>query len=299
MKFTRLRLSGFKSFVDPVELYLQEGLTGIVGPNGCGKSNLVEALRWVMGENSAKAMRGGGMDDVIFSGSRGRTARNIAEVSLLVDNSDRRAPAQFNDSDELEISRRIERESGSAYRVNGKEARARDIQILFADAATGSHSPSIVSQGRVGALINAKPRDRRSILESAAGISGLHARRHEAELRLKAAEENLVRLADIMGQIEAQLANLKRQARQAMRYQKISAEIRAQEAILLYLRWSKAAEELDTVRAELAELESQVTALTREAATATAHQTETSAKLPDCAYRYRIATSMNTEPRNV
>ena len=193
MKFTRLRLSGFKSFVDPVELYLQEGLTGIVGPNGCGKSNLVEALRWVMGENSAKAMRGGGMDDVIFAGSRGRTARNIAEVTLLVDNSDRRAPAQFNDSDELEISRRIERESGSAYRVNGKEARARDIQILFADAATGSHSPSIVSQGRVGALINAKPRDRRSILESAAGISGLHARRHEAELRLKAAEENLVR----------------------------------------------------------------------------------------------------------
>jgi len=281
VKFTRLRLSGFKSFVDPVELYLQEGLTGIVGPNGCGKSNLVEALRWVMGENSAKAMRGGGMDDVIFAGSRGRSARNIAEVTLLVDNSDRRAPAAFNDADELEISRRIERESGSAYRINGREARARDVQILFADAATGSHSPSIVSQGRVGQLINAKPRDRRSILESAAGISGLHARRHEAELRLKAAEENLVRLADVMGQIETQLSGLKRQARHALKYQKISAEIRSMEAILLYQRWSAAAEQLEKAQAELQEMEGQVTALTREAAIATYKQTETSTALPD------------------
>ena len=285
MKFTRLRLSGFKSFVDPVELYLQEGLTGIVGPNGCGKSNLVEALRWVMGENSAKAMRGGGMDDVIFAGSRGRSARNIAEVTLLVDNAARRAPAAFNDADELEISRRIERESGSAYRINGREARARDVQILFADAATGSHSPSIVSQGRVGQLINAKPKDRRSILESAAGISGLHARRHEAELRLKAAEENLLRLADVMGQIETQLSSLKRQARHALRYQKISAEIRSHEAILLYLRWSMASEQLEKAQADLSEMESQVAALTREAAIATYKQTEASAALPDMRQR--------------
>lgn len=281
MKFKRLRLSGFKSFVDPVELYLQDGLTGIVGPNGCGKSNLVEALRWVMGENSAKAMRGGAMDDVIFAGSAGRSARNISEVTLLLDNSDRKAPAAFNDADELEISRRIERESGSTYRINGREARAKDVQILFADAATGSHSPSIVSQGRVGALINAKPRDRRSILESAAGISGLHARRHEAELRLRAAEENLVRLADVMGQIEIQLASLKRQARHALRYQKISAEIRSQDAILLYLRWSTAAAQLEDVGATLSEIERQVTALTRDAAVATTEQTNTSAKLPE------------------
>ena len=178
MQFTRLRLSGFKSFVDPTELRIETGLTGVVGPNGCGKSNLLEALRWVMGENSPKSMRGAGMDDVIFAGTSNRPPRNLAEVTLSIDNDDLRAPAAFNDETELEVSRRIERDSGSAYRVNGKEMRARDIQLLFADGATGAHSPALVSQGRIGALISAKPQDRRAILEEAAGISGLHSRRN-------------------------------------------------------------------------------------------------------------------------
>ena len=186
MHFTRLRLGGFKSFVDPTEVLIEPGLTGVVGPNGCGKSNLVEALRWAMGENSPKRMRGSEMDDVIFAGSATRPSRNIAEVSLLLDNGDRKAASQFNDHDELEVIRRIERGSGSSYRVNGREVRARDVQLLFADAATGAHSTALVSQGRVGALINAKPKDRRSLLEEAAGITGLHSRRHEAELRLRA-----------------------------------------------------------------------------------------------------------------
>ena len=211
MKFNRLRLLGFKSFVDPSEFVIERGLTGVVGPNGCGKSNLVEALRWVMGESSYKNMRASGMDDVIFSGSLNRPARNTAEVTLYLDNSARTAPPGFNDSDVLEVTRRIEREAGSVYRINGKEVRARDVQLLFADASTGARSPALVRQGQIGELISAKPTSRRLILEEAAGISGLHSRRHEAELRLRGAEQNLERLEDVLGQIELQLDGLRRQ----------------------------------------------------------------------------------------
>eukprot|EP01030_Chromulinospumella_sphaerica_P020715 gene20715-20641_t len=196
MKFTRLRLSGFKSFVEPTDLFIEPGLTGIVGPNGCGKSNLLEALRWVMGESSYKSMRASGMDDVIFSGTTQRPARNMAEVLVTMSNEDGSAPPQYQDQDAIEISRRIERDSGSAYRINGKDVRARDVQLLFADASTGSRSPALVRQGQIGEIINAKPQARRLILEEAAGITGLHTRRHEAELKLRAAEQNLTRLDD-------------------------------------------------------------------------------------------------------
>lgn len=237
MKFNKLRLLGFKSFVEPTEFLIENGLTGVVGPNGCGKSNLVEALRWIMGENSYKNMRASAMDDVIFSGSGNRPARNTAEVSLFLDNADRTAPAAFNDADELQVSRRIERESGSVYRINGKDVRAKDVQLLFADASTGARSPSMVGQGRIGELISVKPVARRALLEEAAGISGLHSRRHEAELRLRAAETNLERLDDVVGQLETQLESLKRQARQANRYRNLSGEIRKTEALLFHLRW--------------------------------------------------------------
>jgi chromosome segregation protein len=226
MKFTKLRLLGFKSFVEPTEFIIERGLTGVVGPNGCGKSNLVEALRWVMGENSYKNMRASGMDDVIFSGSGNRPAPNTAEVGLYLDNSDRTAPAAFNGEDEIQVSRRIERENGSIYRINGKEARAKDVQLLFADASTGARSPSMVGQGRIGELIQAKPQARRQLLEEAAGISGLHSRRHEAELRLRAAETNLERLDDVTSQLESQIESLKRQSRQANRFKALSADIR-------------------------------------------------------------------------
>ncbi|MDE1159479.1 MAG: chromosome segregation SMC family protein [Neorhizobium sp.] len=242
MKFTKLRLLGFKSFVEPAEFVIERGLTGVVGPNGCGKSNLVEAMRWVMGENSYKNMRASGMDDVIFSGSGNRPARNTAEVGLYLDNSDRTAPAAFNDSDEIQVTRRIERENGSVYRINGKEARAKDVQLLFADASTGARSPSMVGQGRIGELINAKPQARRQLLEEAAGISGLHSRRHEAELRLRAAEGNLERLEDVVAQLESQIESLKRQARQANRFKMLSADIRARDAALLHIRWVQAKE---------------------------------------------------------
>jgi chromosome segregation protein len=237
MKFTRLKLHGFKSFSDLTELYLEPGLTGVVGPNGCGKSNLVEALRWVMGESSYKAMRASGMDDVIFSGSGNRPARNSAEVTLVLDNADRTAPAALNNADVLEVTRRIEREEGSVYRVNGKEVRARDVQLLFADASTGAHSPALVRQGQIGELIAAKPQARRALLEEAAGISGLHSRRHEAELRLKAAEQNLERVDDVIAQVTQQLEQLKRQARLATRYRGLSGEIRKAEATLFHIRW--------------------------------------------------------------
>ncbi len=237
MKLTRLRLLGFKSFVEPTDFHIETGLTGIVGPNGCGKSNLVEALRWVMGEASHKAMRAADMDEVIFSGSANRPARNHAEVMLFLDNSERTAPAQFNEHESLEVSRRIEREHGSVYRVNGREARARDVQILFADASTGARSPALVHQGRIGEIIQAKPAQRRRVLEEAAGVAGLHVRRHEAELRLNAAEQNLARLEDVITQIAAQIDALKRQARQAVRYRVVAAELRKAEAMLCHLRW--------------------------------------------------------------
>ncbi|MGP9788367.1 chromosome segregation SMC family protein [Roseinatronobacter sp. NSM] len=240
MQFTRLRLNGFKSFVDPTDLVIQAGLTGVVGPNGCGKSNLLEALRWVMGENRPTAMRGAGMEDVIFAGTDQRPARHFAEVTLQVDNRDRVAPAAFNDADTLDIVRRITRDAGSAYKINGKEARARDVQMLFADASTGAHSPALVRQGQISELINAKPKARRRILEEAAGISGLYQRRHEAELRLRATETNLERISDVIDQMAQQLAQLSRQARQAERYRQIGARLRQVEGLLLYRRWREA-----------------------------------------------------------
>ncbi|MGR3662533.1 MAG: chromosome segregation protein SMC [Paracoccaceae bacterium] len=242
MRFTRLRLNGFKSFVDPTDLIVADGLTGVVGPNGCGKSNLLEALRWVMGENRASAMRGGGMEDVIFAGAASRPSRNFAEVSLHIDNTDRLAPAGFNDSDLLEITRRITRDAGSAFKVNSKDVRARDVQMLFADASTGAHSPALVRQGQISELINARPKARRRILEEAAGISGLYQRRHEAELKLKGAETNLVRVEDVIEQLASQLAVLARQARQAARYRQIGEELRHSEGLLLYRRWKEADE---------------------------------------------------------
>ena len=241
MKFAKLRLTGFKSFVEPTELIIEKGLTGVVGPNGCGKSNLLEALRWVMGENSYKSMRASGMEDVIFSGTTQRPSRNMAEVLVTMHNDDRSAPSAYNDNEMLEISRQIIRDAGSTYRVNGDEVRARDVQLLFADSSTGSRSPALVRQGQIGEIINAKPQARRLILEEAAGITGLHARRHEAELKLKAAEANVARLDDVMGQLETQLASLKRQARQAIKYKQVSAEIRKLEASGLYVSWRDAA----------------------------------------------------------
>ncbi len=235
MQFEKLRIVGFKSFVDPTEFAIEPGLTGVVGPNGCGKSNLVEAMRWVMGETSFKSMRASAMDDVIFNGSGGRPARNTAEVSLIIDNAGRTAPAGWNDAERLEVSRRIEREEGSTYRINAREARARDVQLLFADAASGARSPALVRQGQIGEIIAARPQARRRILEDAAGIAGLHSRRHEAELRLKAAEDNLTRVEDVLRHLEAQVESLGKQARQAVRYKDIAAHIRRAEALLMHL----------------------------------------------------------------
>jgi chromosome segregation protein len=266
MQVERLRLAGFKSFVDATELPIEPGLTGIVGPNGCGKSNLVEALRWVMGEASARRLRGGEMDDVIFAGSANRPARNIAEVSLTIDNATRDAPIAFNDRDAIEIVRRIDRGSGSAYRVNGREARARDVQLLFADAATGAHSGGIVSQGRIGALIAAKPSDRRQLLDEAAGTAGLYQRRHEAELKLNAAEDNLLRVDDVIVTMAAQLDGLKKQARQAQRYRRLSEQIRRTEARLMEARWKEAVAEIERIAGELREAERAVAAATERAA---------------------------------
>ena len=242
LRFSKIRLTGFKSFVDPTDLLIHDGLTGVVGPNGCGKSNLLEALRWVMGENRPTAMRGGGMEDVIFAGAASRPARNFAEVSLHIDNAERLAPAGFNGQDGIEIVRRITRDVGSAYKANGKDVRARDVQMLFADASTGSHSPALVRQGQISELINAKPKARRRILEEAAGISGLYQRRHEAELKLKGAEQNLSRVDDVIETLAQQLATLERQARQAQRYRAIGTDLRKAEGMLLYRRWKEAEE---------------------------------------------------------
>jgi len=263
LKITRLRALGFKSFVEPTELLIEPGLTGVVGPNGCGKSNLLEAIRWVMGETSFKSMRGAGMDDVIFAGTQNRPARNMAEVTLFIDNSGRAAPAEFNDSDVLEVSRRIEREAGSAYKINGKDVRARDVRLLFEDAATGARSPALVRQGRIGEIVNARPQERRRLLEDAAGISGLHSRRHEAELRLAAAESNLERLAELEGQLTQQLQNLKRQARQAQRYKSMSAKIREADALRHHITWSAACEAVTAEETALQEILRELAELTR------------------------------------
>jgi chromosome segregation protein len=273
-------MSGFKSFVEPTEVHIEPGLTGIVGPNGCGKSNLLEALRWAMGENSAKSMRGAGMDDVIFAGSGNRAPRSMAEVVIAIDNKERTAPSAYNDSDLIEVSRRIEREAGSVYRINGREVRQRDVQLFFADASTGAHSPALVRQGQIGQIIAAKPLQRRAILEEAAGISGLHTRRHEAELRLRAAETNLGRLNDVIGELETQLQALKRQARQATRYRNLSGLIRQSEAMAYHLRWQSAAEGIGQAESLSGEAERATADATERAAMAATAQTEAHEKLP-------------------
>ncbi len=236
MEFKKIQLNGFKSFADKTNFLIENGLTGIVGPNGCGKSNIVESLRWVMGETSAKSMRGSGMEDVIFSGTSNKPSKNIAEVSVTVANENNEGPVQFRELDEINIRRKIEKDKGSKFYINDKEVRARDAQMFFADLSTGAHSPSMISQGRIGALVTAKPTDRRAILEEAAGISGLHVRRHEAELRLSAAENNLKRADELRRQQERQLANLQKQAEEATKYKNISDEIKKIEAGLYYLK---------------------------------------------------------------
>ncbi len=248
MQIKRLKLTGFKSFVDPAELRIEPGLTGVVGPNGCGKSNLLEAIRWVMGEGSAKSLRGGAMDDVIFAGTASRPSRDFAEVSLLAETD---AANDINDlGREMEVVRRIERGAGSAYRLDGRDVRAKDIALIFADAATGAHSPALVSQGKISAVIAAKPTDRRAMLEEAAGISGLHVRRKDAEQKLRATETNLAKLADMLADMEQRTAALRRQARAAERYRKLSEEIRTAEGRLIYSRWRDAAAAADMAKAE-------------------------------------------------
>ncbi|MBV8094643.1 MAG: chromosome segregation protein SMC [Acetobacteraceae bacterium] len=280
VRFARLRIAGFKSFAEPVTLELLPGLTGIVGPNGCGKSNVVEALRWAMGETSAKSLRGGEMDDVIFAGTTARASRNIAEVVVNLEGTEGLAPAPFQAEPELEISRRIERGSGSMYRVNGREIRARDVQTLFADLASGPQSSAMVGQGRVASIVNARPDSRRSLLEEAAGITGLHARRHEAELKLRAAEANLERAEDLRGQLESQLQSLKRQARQANRYRNISGAIRQAEAELLAIQRARVEAARQQTQAALHEARAQVANVTETATAATAAAAEAAARLP-------------------
>lgn len=280
MRITRLRLLGFKSFAEPTELLIEPGLTGVVGPNGCGKSNLLEALRWVMGETSHKSMRAAAMNDVIFSGTTTRPARNLAEVTMFLDNSERRAPAEFNDSDTIEITRRIERDAGSAYRINGREARARDVKILFEDAATGARSPALVRQGQIGDIVNAKPEARRRILEDAAGIAGLHSRRHEAELRLRAAEANLERLNDVMGGLNSQIESLKRQARQARRYRDLSREITRAEALLMHLTWRETHAAVEAEEGRQRDILVRVAEAAQAEAQALKAETEAASRLP-------------------
>ncbi|MGC6475769.1 MAG: chromosome segregation protein SMC [Parvibaculales bacterium] len=280
MKFSKLRLSGFKSFVDPVDLDILPGLTGVVGPNGCGKSNLLEALRWVMGETSYKSMRGSGMEDVIFSGTNTRPARNFAEVALVLDNQEHTAPPEYNDEELIEVIRRIERDDGSAYKINSKDVRARDVQLMFADASTGARSPALVKQGQIGELINAKPEARRKILEEAAGISGLHTRRHDAELKLRGAESNLEKLDDALGNMETQLRSLQRQARQAKRYRNLSGQIREVEALFLHLRWQQAVDAAQEASQALREAEQAVAALTGKVSEANTTQLNLQAQVP-------------------
>src|SRR6478672_245771 len=252
MQIKRLKLSGFKSFVEPAELRIEPGLTGVVGPNGCGKSNVLEAIRWVMGESSAKSMRGAGMDDVIFAGTAARPSREFAEVSLLVEREAEDMPGDVTLAPvgEVEVTRRIERGAGSAYRVNGRDVRAKDVALLFADAATGAHSPALVSQGKISAVIAAKPTERRLMLEEAAGISGLHVRRKDAEQKLRAAEANLTRLDEVIGDMEARAGALRRQAKAAERYRRLSDQIRIAEARMIFARWREAAQDADAAKQE-------------------------------------------------
>ncbi len=261
MKFKKLEISGFKSFSEKTTFLIQDGLTGIVGPNGCGKSNIVESLRWCMGESSAKSMRGSGMEDVIFSGTSNRPSKNISEVALLLDNKDKDGPSQYKDFDEIGIKRKIEKDKGSKYYINDKEVRARDVQTFFADLSTGAHSPSLISQGRIGQLVTAKPIERRSILEEAAGISGIHARRQEAETRLNAAENNLKRADELKRQQQKQLDNLKKQAEEATRYKEISKEIKKIESGLYYLKIKDIEKDKKKIQEKLSELDDEVSAI--------------------------------------
>jgi chromosome segregation protein len=280
-RFARLRIAGFKSFADATTVEILPGLTGVVGPNGCGKSNVIEALRWAMGEANARHMRGAEMEDVIFAGTAGRASRNLAEVTLTLEETAGLAPPPFHEAADLEISRKIERGAGSSYRVNGKEARARDVQTLFADLASGARASAMVSQGRVGALVNARPDERRALLEEAAGITGLHARRHEAELKLRAAEQNLSRADDLKGQIESRLAELKKQSRQASRYRNLSGAIRAAESELLSIQRAIVEQARAAAQAAFAAAETRVTESTIAAGEAAARAADTEAALPE------------------
>ncbi len=297
MQIHRLKLSGFKSFVEPAELRIEPGLTGVVGPNGCGKSNLLEAIRWVMGETSAKSMRSGGMEDVIFAGTSTRPPRDFAEVVLH---------AQDDAGEELVVTRRIERGAGSAYRVNGRDVRAKDVALTFADAATGAHSPALVSQGKIAQVIAAKPAERRAMLEEAAGIAGLHVRRKDAESKLRGAEANLARLEDLMAGLDAQIASLRRQAKQAERYTELTHKIQAAEARLLFARWREAAAAAkaaraaaETATAQVAEAQSAVEVAQKEQAAAAhawpkrAMNWPTGAMMPA-----RMGTAWQRSPRN-
>src|SRR5690606_21409432 len=270
MQIRKLKLSGFKSFVEPAELRIEPGLTGIVGPNGCGKSNLLEAIRWVMGENSPRSMRSGGMDDVIFAGTEQRPQRDFAEVALH---------AQDDAGEDLDIMRRIERGAGSAYRVNGRDVRAKDIALVFADAATGAHSPALVSQGKIAGIISAKPTERRQMLEEAAGIAGLHVRRRDAESKLRQTETNLARLEDLMAGLDTQMSVLRRQAKQAERYKELSRQIQLAEARLLYARWRDAAEAADAARETAKLAEAKVADAQKSAIAAQAEQAAIALKL--------------------
>ena len=261
MKFKKLDITGFKSFSEKTSFLIENGLTGIVGPNGCGKSNIVESLRWCMGENSAKSMRGSGMEDVIFSGTSNRPSKNISEVSILLDNLNKEGPVQYKEFDEIVVKRKIEKDKGSKYYINDKEVRARDVQTLFADLSTGAHSPSLISQGRIGQLVTSKPIERKSILEEAAGISGIHARRQEAETRLNAAENNLKRADELKKQQQKQLDSLKKQAEEATRYKEISREIKKAEAGLYYLKIMEIEKDKKKIAEKLGELDDEISAV--------------------------------------
>ena len=261
MNFKQLEITGFKSFSEKTNFLIENGLTGIVGPNGCGKSNIVESLRWCMGENSAKSMRGSGMEDIIFSGTSNRPSKNISEVVILLDNQNKEGPAQYREFDEITVRRKIEKDKGSKYYINDKEVRARDVQTFFADLSTGAHSPSLISQGRIGQLVTAKPIERKSILEEAAGISGIHARRQEAETRLNAAENNLKRADELKKQQQKQLDNLKKQAEEATRYKEISGKIKKIEAGLYYLKISEIEKDKKIIEEKLSELDDEISAV--------------------------------------
>uniref|UniRef100_UPI0025F847B0 AAA family ATPase n=1 Tax=uncultured Sphingomonas sp. TaxID=158754 RepID=UPI0025F847B0 len=282
MRIKRIKLSGFKSFVEPAELRIEPGLTGVVGPNGCGKSNVLEAIRWVMGESSPKSMRGAGMDDVIFAGTASRPSRDFAEVSLLVE---RQADDLSGDlgigGGEVEVTRRIERGAGSAYRVNGRDVRAKDVALLFADAATGAHSPALVSQGKIAQVISAKPTERRMMLEEAAGISGLHVRRKDAEQKLRATEANLVRLDELLADMENRAAALRRQAKAAERYRKLTDQIRVAEARLIFARWREAAAAAESAKKEADAAVAAVEKATEAQRAAAAYQTQAAQALAD------------------